>query len=76
MVPGGTRVIYWPAIAEENGRLFGAHAATKPGQSADRAATLVTTASKALPSLLHFLLHSLALGTKLQALKKKKNLIQ
>lgn len=52
-------VIYWPAIAEGNRRLLGAGAATKPGQSADWAAALVTTEPKALLSLFHFLLHSL-----------------
>lgn len=52
-------VIYWPAIAEGNRRLLGAGAATKPGQSADWAAALVTTEPKALLLLFHFLLHSL-----------------
>lgn len=55
--PVAFRVIYWPAITEENGRLLGAYAATKPGRSADWAATLVTPAPKALLSLFHSLLH-------------------
>lgn len=64
------RVIYWPAIAEENRRLLGAPAAIKPGQSADLAATLVTTEPRALLSLrllslFCFILSSLPLGTKL-----------